>query len=205
MSQVNTIPYEVLVGSGTAYIAPVGTALPAPGEALTSPWVKIGASGDLNYDESTGIEFTVTEEIKDWIPLGSNAPRKQFRTKESVSVKLSVADMTLEQITYALNGNSVSTVAAGAGTIGYKKIGLSKGQNITTYALIIRYNVSPYMAVGVMEYRHTLVQQTGQPKFVSKKAEPMLAELVFTALVDGAAAAGEDLGVWVAQNAEEGT
>ncbi|MGE3175920.1 MAG: hypothetical protein AB7O32_00505 [Vicinamibacterales bacterium] len=201
----NSVPYEVLVGSGTAYIAPPGTALPDPGAALSAPWVKIGTAGDLNYDENTGVEFMVTETIAPWTPLGSNAPRKHFRTVEGVSVKLSVADMTLEQLTYALNGNTVTPVSAAPGVIGYKKIGLEKGQSIETYALLVRYNASPYMADGIMEYRHTLVQQKSEPKFTAKKGTPMTVDLEFMALPDPAAAAGEGLGVWLAQHEDAGT
>lgn len=200
----NSTPYEVLVGSGTAYVAPAGTALPvAPGGALSSPWVKIGTSGDLNYDESTGIEFTVTETVKPWVPLGGTAPRKQFRTEEGVTVKLSLADMTLEQIKYALNGNTVTDVAAGSGTIGYRKIGLAKGQSITNYALIVRYTASPYGGgLWVTEYRHTIVQVKSEPKFTAKKGEPMLCDLEFMAQWDSAAAANEELGVWLSQDAD---
>jgi len=198
---MNSIPYEVLVGSGTAWVAPVGTVFPDPGEGPIAPWVKIGTDGDLNYDEDTGVEFTVTETINGWTPLGSNTPRKHFRTVEGVSVKLNVADMTLEQLKVALNGNTVTTVAAATGVAGYKKIGLEKGQNITTYALLIRYTESPYMAAGVMEYRHTLVQQKSEPKLTAKKGQPMSFDLEFMALKDPAAAAGEGMGVWFAQNA----
>lgn len=202
---MNSIPYEVLVGSGTAYIAPAGTSLPEPGAALNAPWVKIGTDGDLNYDEDTGIEFNVTETVDPWTPLGSNVPRKHFRTVEGVGIKLNVADMTLEQLKAALNGNDVTTVAAAPGVIGYKKIGLEKGQNIATYALIVRYTASPYMADGIMEYRHTLVQQKSEPKLTAKKGEPMSFDLEFMALPDPNAAAGERLGVWLAQHEVAGT
>lgn len=202
---LNTVPYEVLVGSGTIWIAPAGTALPAPGEPLTSPWKKVGTDGDLNYDEEAGIELVATEQVEGWTPLGSNSPRKYFRIEEINSVKVTVADMTLEQLAVALNDNDVSTVAATPGVIGYKKIGLEKGQNITSYALITRYNVSPYMANGIMEFRHTIVQQKGQPRLVSKKGEPMVYELEFMTVVDPAQAEGERLGVLIAQNAAEGT
>lgn len=204
---INTIPYEVLAGSGTVYLAPAGTALPAePGGVLSSPWFKIGTGGDLNYDEDTGIEFTVTENVVPWTPLGSNAPRKYFRTVEGVTAKVQVADMTLEQVKYALNGNAITTVAAGVGTIGYKKIGLVKGTNITSYACIIRYNVSPYLAEGIMEFRHTLVQQKGEPKFVAKKGEPMLVDFELMSIADPAVVIEADrLGVWLAQHQVAGT
>lgn len=196
----NTIPYEILVGSGTAYIAPVGTALPPIGGLIEAPWVKIGAAGDLNYDEDTGVEFTVTEDVKEWAPLGSNSPVKQFRTVEGVGVKLEVADMTLEQLRYALNFNSVAVVPAAGGAVAHRKIGLSKGMNLITYALLVRYNVTPYQAEGIMEYRHTRVQQRGEFKPIAKKGEPMLTLLEFKALVDPNAAEAERLGVWVAQD-----
>jgi hypothetical protein len=201
----NSIPYEVLVGSGTAYVAPAGTALPAaPGGALGSPWVKIGTSGDLNYDENTGVEFNVTETVVPWTPLGSNAPRKQFRTQEGVSIKLDLADMTLEQLSYALNGNAVTDVAsAGPSAIGYKKIGLAKGQSITNYALIVRYTASPYGGgLWISEYRHTIVQIKSEPKFVAKKGQPMLVTMEFMAQWDPNAAAGEELGTFIAQDSD---
>jgi len=203
---MNSIPYEVLVGSGVIYLAAAGTPLPTdPGEPLTSPWVKLGTDGDLNYSEDTGIEFIVTETVVPWTPLGSNVPRKYFRTVEGVMLKANVADMTLEQLKYALNGNSVTTVPAATGVIGYKKLGLEKGQNIATYAMIVRYNASPYMADGIMEYRHTLVQQKSEPKLTAKKGEPMAFDVEFMALPDAAAAAGERLGVFLAQHQVAGT
>jgi len=197
----NSIPYEVLVGSGTAYYAPVGTAFGDPFETLSATWIKIGTGGDLNYDEDTGVEFNVTETVNGWTPLGANTPRKYFRTAESVMLKLNVADMTLEQLKIAFNGNAITTVAAASGVAGYKKIGLEKGQNIPSYAFIVRYNASPYMADGMMEYRHTLMQQKSEPKLTAKKGEPMSFDLEFMALPDAAAAAGEGMGVWLAQTA----
>lgn len=194
----NAVPYEVIAGPGTIYLAPTGTAFPTSVAAPAVAWVKLGSNGDLNYDGAAGISVEMPQEVTSWKPLGSTAPRKFFRTDSGLMVKVKVVDMTLEQIKVALNGNTVTDTAAGAGTVGHRKIGLSRGVDIVNYAMLLRINLSPYGsdATWTHQYEIPIVFQTGSPTVVYKQGEPAGYELEFQAVEDaGAASADERFGV----------
>ncbi len=197
----NTVPYEVIAAPFTLYVADVGTAFPLLLAAPGGSWTKVGTSGELNYDDATGVIVEHSQSITMWRSLGDSGSRKVFRTEEDLKVRLKLMDITLEQYAFAMNHNSVSTVAAGSGTAGYKKIGLSRGFTVATKALLIRGDVSPYGAAYVSQYEIPIAAQTGNPTVVFKKGEPAGLDLEWTALVDSSAAAAERFGRLVTQNA----
>lgn len=192
----NTVPYEVIAAAPIAiYVAPVGTAFPDLDDDegdFNVAWVKLGSNGDLNYDDGGGVAIDFPQSTTKWRALGESGSRKIFRTEEDCMVKVKVVDLTLEQLKYALNGNSVTTVAAGSGTKGYKKIGLSRGLEVATYAVLIRLLVSPYGADWIGQYEFPRAAQTGSPSTVYKKSEPAGLELQWDALVDPTASSEDE-------------
>jgi hypothetical protein len=140
----NSVPYEVIAAPFVVYYAPVGEAFPLIDAVPAGNWTKIGTSGELNYTDDGVTWCRSSQEIEEWYAGGDTGIRKVFRTKESQKVKFKLADMTLEQYRLALNMNAITTVAAGSGTAGYKKIGLSRGNDVAQRAILVRGDVSPY-------------------------------------------------------------
>ena len=202
----NTVPYEVIAGASIAlWINAADTAKPSLDDDDTDltgdSWSKVGNSGDLNYDNGGGVAIEHPQSLTFWRALGDSGSRKAFRAEEDCIVKVKVVDLRLETYALALNGNSVTTVAAGAGTVGYKKIGLSRGLSVNTKALCIRLLTSPYGSDWIGQYYFPRVALIGSPTVMFMKTEPAGLELQFQALVDPTAAAAERLGVLEFQHA----
>ncbi len=196
----NSVPYEIIAAPFTVWAAPVGTAFPAVNAAPAVAWIKIGTAGDLNYDED-GVTVAHSQAMEIFRSLGDSGPRKVFRTEEDLKISLMLTDVTLENYKHAMNGNAVTDVAAGAGTAGYRWIGLSRGFSVDTVALLVR-GPSPYMDAGNMQYQVPRAAQSGNPEIVWRKDKPAGLQLQWTALVDpGAATELERFGRLVAQDA----
>lgn len=179
-------PYEIIATPLTLYLAPVGTAFPAIDAAPSGSWVKVGTNGDRSEDEA-GVTVTHSQQIKQVRTGGSLGPIKAFRDAEDLKIEVTLLDITLEQYQAALNGNSITTTAAGTGTAGFKKVGLSRGKSVKLYALLAR-GASPYADAMNSQYQFPRVFQSGDPKPVYKKGVPAGLMLEFTALEDPNAA-----------------
>jgi hypothetical protein len=186
----NSEPFELISGPLEAYVAPVGTAFPAVDEAPAVAWVQVGTSGADDYTPD-GVTVTPSQATNTFRGAKSTGPRKTFRTEEDLKIGLTIVDHTLEQIQHALNGNTITTTPAGAGTPGTKKIGLSRGSSVKTMALLLR-GPSPYMADGVLQWEVPLAQQTGSPTLAYKNGDPVGWALEWTTLVDPAAATDDE-------------
>lgn len=198
----NTTPFEVIAYPFTLYIAAVGTAFPNVDAVPGVAWTKVGSSGSLNYDDGAGVTVEHGQSLNPWRALGDSGSRKMFRTEEDLKIRLRLVDITLEQYKLALNSNAVSTVAAGSGTPGYRKVGLSRGFTVATMALLIRGGVSPYGDGWNMQYEVPIAAQVGNPTVVYKKGDPAGLDLEWQALVDpNAANELERFGRLVTQNA----
>ena len=201
----NTEPFEIVAAPFTLYIADVGTAFPEVDEEPGVSWTKVGSSGDLNYDDATGVVVEHSQEISEFRALGDAGTRKVFRTGEAQKVRMKLVDVTLEQYRLALNRNTVTATAAGVGTPGTKKLGLSRGFQVDTMALLVRGPVSAY-GVGQCQYEIPVAAQTGNPTVVWKKGEPAGLDLEWTTLVDpDAASEDERFGRLVVQTDEAAT
>jgi hypothetical protein len=77
----------------------------------------------------------------------------------------------------------VTTTAAGSGTAGTKKMGLTRGRKIKEYALLARGD-SAYNETMKAQYEVPRAYQSGSPELVYRKAAPAGLALEFTALED---------------------
>ena len=197
------VPYEVVFTHDiTAYVAPTGEAFPAVNATPAGNWSRIGTSGNLNYVDS-GLTVMHQQSFTKWRALGDTGTRKVNRTEESLTIKFTLADITLEQYRYSLNGNSVTTVAAGGGAAGYKKIGLSRGLTVAQYALLVRSKHSAYGDGWNSQYEVPYAFQVGEPELIFQKTQPVGLELVWEAVIDpNAATAVERFGRLVMQHAD---
>lgn len=183
-------PYEIIGAPFTLWLAPVGTAFPLIDAVPAETWVLVGTSGDRNYSEE-GVTVSHDQTIEKITPAGALGPVKAFRTAEEQMIAVTLWDMTLEQYATALNDATIATTAAGAGTAGYKKIGLSRGEEITLYALLVR-GPSAYGADMNAQYEVPRCYQSGNPKPVFAKGKPSALALEFTTLEDPNAATDDE-------------
>lgn len=161
-------PFEIVCAPLTLWVAEVGTAFPTIAAAPGSGWTKVGTNGDRSY-ESGGVTTTHRKTYDKIRTAGASGPVKANLSEEDLMFGLTLLDITLEQYQFALNGNTVSTVAPGSGTPGTKKIGLSESVGRTKeYALLAR-GLSPYDETLAMQYCIPRCFQSGSPAPVFRK------------------------------------
>lgn len=182
MPQINTQPYEIIGAPLTVWFASVGTAFPLVNENPSGLWTKIGSNGDLNYGDE-GITISHSQSVNFFRAVGDAGSRKVFRTEEDQKIKLMLYDLTLEQYRLAINSNPITQVNASIGIAGTKKIGLSRGLNVATMALLLR-GLSPYGADLVAQYEVPIAVQIGTPEPVYKKGDAVGLMLEWATLVD---------------------
>ncbi|MGG2382987.1 hypothetical protein, partial [Salmonella enterica] len=89
-------------------------------------WVKIGTNGDRSYEEG-GVTVAHKQSVNKTRSARSVGAIKAFRASEDMTITVTLMDLTLEQYAYALGQVQPSTTVAGVGTVGFKKLGLSRG------------------------------------------------------------------------------
>jgi hypothetical protein len=154
-----------------------------------------------------GLEFEHPLTTKAFRGLGDPGTLKEFMDTEDLIVRLTVADWRLEVYAQALNQNTVSTTAPGAGTAGFRSMGLSRGIILNEFALLVRgTRASAYGDDFVAQYEIPRVVQIGVPKPVSRRSDPYGLLFNFKALVDpNAATPQERFGRLLQQDAAAGT
>lgn len=186
----NSVPYEIIAAPYEVWVAPVNTAFPDVDEAPLSPWAKVGTSGDLNYTDE-GVTVAHSHTFEKFRASGDLGARKVFATEEDLMISLALADMTLEQYRLALNNNPITTTSASSGVPGTKKIGLSLGISVATYALLVR-GPSPYGDNMGSQYEVPRAAQSGNPSVTGGRGTPRSLALEWTALVDPNAASDDE-------------
>lgn len=206
----NAQPYEVLAtGALDVYIAPVGTAFPDlhvdPEAASPVPWARVGSSGSQNFDSDAGLKISHAQSLKPWMGLGAVGTKKIFRSSEEQKVAVTLADVTLEQYSHAINENTVTSTPGSPGvSTSNRKIGLSRGFGVATFAVLVKIRASGYgdgTPEWVSQYEIPVAAQSGNPEPVYKKDTPVLLPLEWTTLVDpDAASEDEQFGRFVMQD-----
>lgn len=193
-------PLEIIMSPFEVYLAPVGTAFPDVDTTPAGDWALLGVSGNLDHSEE-GITVTHTQEFARAKSAGGTGTRKVSRTGSGLTISLSLQDVTLEAYTKALNNETVSVVAAGSGTPGYKKLPLYNGHTVSTFALLCR-GVSPYGETYQAQYQVPVVFQAENPAPVFSKSGAAMLKFTFEALEDpNAATADARYGYLIDQNA----
>lgn len=178
-------PYEIIGSPFTLYLAPIGTAFPLINAAPAVAWNKIGTNGTRNQSEE-GVKVSHAQTLTYARPAGATGPVKAFLDSEDFKVMMTMWDMTLEQYALALNGNTVTTTAAGVGTAGFKKLGLSRKILIKEYALLVR-GPSAYDELMNAQFEVPRVVHSASPEVQFRKGVPAGIAMEFTALEDLAA------------------
>ena len=183
----NPAPYELIGVPGALYLALPGSTFPDVDTEPTTPWTLVGKSGDRNYADD-GITVEAPQSVNLWRALGSVGPIKGFRQSEDFLITAILADLTLENYSNVVEYHTVTSTAAGVGTPGTKKIGLSRGFSLKERMLLFRIEASAYGDLMQAQYEVPRVIQVGEPKPVFRKDGPAMLEFKFQALEDPNAA-----------------
>jgi hypothetical protein len=179
----NAAPYEIIAQPFTLYVAPVGTAFPDVGDVPGILWTKVGTSGNLNYDEK-GVEVQHKQKTEVFRSLGDTGPRKAFRSEEDLLISMVLVDISLEQYSLAINFNAVGSIVQAPGVSGGKKLGLTRGSDVTQRALLVRGEHASAYGDLPAQYEVPVAIASGDPKVVYVKKEPAGLELEWMAMVD---------------------
>lgn len=169
---------SLVSGPLSLYWAPVGTAMPAIGVDPGAEWTLIGTSGADNYTED-GVILAPAQTISEFTPLGRTYPTKAFRTNETLTVTVTVADLSLDQVRLALNQNEVVVDAV----TGNESIDLERGLDVATMALLVRgVGKSPGLEGGNLQFELSNTYIAGAQSLAFVKGEPVGVLLEFHAL-----------------------
>jgi len=175
-------PLEILTGPLEIYLAPVGEAVPATDVAPAGNWNLLGSSGDDNYTED-GVVISNPQVNEIFRALGGSGPRKVFRTEEDLMIRVTMADLTLEELSHAINEGTVTTDAGPPAT---KEIDLYRGPGEPAQrALLVRgTGKSPYAAGVNMQFQVPVVIHQGNYELIFAKAPPVGVLMEFLAIED---------------------
>jgi hypothetical protein len=191
---MNGVPYEILTGPVTVYIAPILTAFPAIDLVTPAgPWVKIGTSGNLNYTRD-GVKVGLKVKSEKVRADGDLGARKIFFTEQDMSIEVTLMDLSPAQVALALNSNTVTTVPPGPGTAGYQWVGSSRGGSEPAQVALLVRGVSALAAsLGLFsQWQVPIAVQTGEPDITYKRGTAADLKLMFEALVDQTASTEEE-------------
>lgn len=123
------VTQNVVVGAGTLYVGPSGTARPADtvaeGTEWASPWVHVGGTEE-------GVTFTYDQEVV-WIRIEEQStPVKGIKSITNVRLQAGLSEETMENLQRAIGG-VLTTIAAGVGQPGVKNLALS--ETLDVYAV----------------------------------------------------------------------
>lgn len=181
-----TPPYELIAAPFTVYTAALGTAFPSlDDEFPVTGWTRLGAAGERSITHA-GVQVSHDSSYVSapFVLPGATAPSRTVRVAESLTVSFALADMTAEAYAAALNGSIVQTIPPGVGTVGFKTLTLLNGTEVEELALLVRGEVSPYMATGRSQYELPRATQTAPPMPLFVKSEPAGLLFRFRALRD---------------------
>lgn len=174
-------PFEVMVVPFSLYTGPVNEARPDLEDAPAGNWTLLGSNGNLDYSED-GVVITPDETIEEFFSLGSTAPQKAFRTQERLTVEVDLRDMTAEHLAKIWNDATVTDTPAGSGTAGVRDFDLLKTATVTEYALLLRGEVSPYIASARIQIWIPRAYVESLGPLTGVKGEPTGSLVTFAAL-----------------------
>jgi hypothetical protein len=187
--------YELLHGAGQLYVAPVGEAFPDLDVTPAGNWVALGETKE-------GVTVTFDESIESIRVDQETGAVKAIRAEEDIMIETALAIGTLENLSYVINGNSVTDTAAGSGTIGTREIALYRGGVVQEFAFLFRAT-SPYGATYPAQYECPRGYFEGPGGLEYMKDDTMVIPAIFHVMVDLTAATDDDkFGKLIAQDAD---
>ncbi|MEM6907359.1 MAG: hypothetical protein AAF494_01665 [Pseudomonadota bacterium] len=192
---------EIITAPYTIWVAPEQTEFPSIDAEPAAPWVKLGTNGAHNYAEE-GVRVIHSRSYEESRPAGMLAAAFSFLSRERLAVRVTLLDLTLEQLAHALGNNAVTEQLASGGIAGFKSIGLSQRLRRSTVVSLLVRGASPYLADGNAQFELPRCYEAGNAETVFRRGQPAGVALEFRSLVDGAAISDEmKFGRYLAQNA----
>lgn len=161
-------PFEIICAPMQVFIAEVGTVFPTLDEEPGEDWTLLGINGSRSTT-TDGVTVSHAKTITKVRTDGATGPVKATLEEEELMFRLNILDLTLEAYQNVLNGNTITTTAAGSGTLGTKKIGLSQGGNTLREVALIARGVSPYNDALPLQYCVPRCYESGNAEPIFKK------------------------------------
>ncbi len=136
-------PFEIFMSPAEVYVAFEGEAFPDVAAVPAGNWVLLGTAGSRNQTEA-GVKITQNQTVAAHGTAGATGDVKALRTKEETLVDVVIEDLTPELYAKALNLAGVTETAAASGVTGKKVMGLSRGRDVQTFAVLVRVPASAY-------------------------------------------------------------
>ena len=136
-------PYELVLSPAEVYVAFEGEAFPNIDAVPAGNWVLLGTAGSRNQGEA-GVKITHNQTVATHSTAGATGPVKAIRTAEETLVDVVMEDMTPEVYAKALNLAGITETAAASAVAGKKVMGLSRGRDVQTFAILVRVPASAY-------------------------------------------------------------
>jgi hypothetical protein len=191
----NITPYAQITGPATIYIAPYsGTSAEAAPDVDTTPAGNWAELGKTDGDQIVRWPQTINLHRDNSSP----AARKASREEESKQIEITIVDLTLENLQYALG--QATAVASDAGPPAVKTLKAKRGFDLDEFSLLIRGEAhSPYGDFPAQDYTPRCVV-VSEPEMTLSKGRAEVT-ITFEALEDSGQSAGDELGFFVAQTA----
>ncbi|MEO0589116.1 MAG: hypothetical protein AAFZ11_01000 [Pseudomonadota bacterium] len=184
---------EIVAGPLSVYIAPVGTTFPTMDAAPSGDWALLGTNGDASYSEE-GVEVMHDASFNKVRTAGAAGSVKALLDTEDFMLRLTLVDITLEEYARALNDNTVATTAAGSGTMGFKRAGLSRnaGKHAASEFALVARGISPEVETLPLQYCVPRVFNSANAQPVFRRGQPARLALSLEALHDPAASSASE-------------
>lgn len=184
---------EIIAGPLSIYIGAVGATFPTLDAAPNgATWTLVGTNGDKNYSEE-GVQVQHNANFNKVRTAGAFGPVKALMNDEDLMIQITLVDASADEYARAL-GNAAAATAAGSGTMGFKKFGLSRGKTVVPeFALLARGN-SPELSSLPMQFCVPRCYNEGNPQPIFRRGEPARLQLMLSALEDPTASAAERFG-----------
>lgn len=171
-------PFEIMAVPFDVYLAPEGTARPDLADdpnASGSGWTLLGVRGADEYDEA-GITVTHDQSVNVYRGLRGTVGVKAFRTSEDLKIGFTLNDLTMESYGKVINDANVDD------TGDTRALTLYQGDQVATFALLMRSVNGPYGDGAPCQLWTPKVYQSASPAVVHRKGTPAGLALEFMAL-----------------------
>ena len=167
----NNLPYEIIVGVGHVYLAPVGTAFPDTDETPGAYWLDLGCTDDDGVTVSHIREYD--EHFKGCSPQVQKVTLNSARDE----IAFNLAEITPQRYARLLDDAAVVAVAAASGTPGTQYFRIAPNSTPAQYACLIR-GASPLSdADAQYEYARVSVSDTVEVQYSKADASTLSVKL----------------------------
>jgi hypothetical protein len=160
----NNLPYPIIVGVASIYLAPVGTAFPDTDEVPGAAWFDMGCTDD------DGVTIEHIRNYKKHYKGCSTAVQKVTEESSAEEIAFNLAEITPKRYALLLGDAALTTVAAGSGTPGTEWFAIGPTDVPAQYACLIR-GPSP-LSDADAQYEYARVSVSDSVSVQYSKADP---------------------------------